>query len=147
MSFVIEDFAPVAKVNPYAEAVQALAQALAQAGAGEGKALTITTEKGQKRDGTPGDGQKDRLLFQKAANEAGFTARAVRSVDNEDGTVSQTFILVPLHKRGRNKSEDAETPAETPAESEPIGEAPEVASEPVEAAEGDASERSNRRRR
>lgn len=117
MSFQIEDFAPEAPANPYTEAVQALIEA------GEGKALTITVDRGTKRDGTPGDGQKDRLAFQQAANEAGYTARQRKEADAENGQIALTFTLTTKHKRagvkrGTTVEQSAAEVAAEPGEAE-----------------------------
>jgi len=103
MSFQIEDFAPETAANPYTDAVQALIEA------GEGKALTIVVDRGTKRDGTPGDGQKDRLAFQQAANEAGYTARQRKEADAENGQIALTFTLTTKHKRAGVKRGASET--------------------------------------
>lgn len=115
MQIELVDFAPATKANPYAEHVATLAAA------GEGKALAITVPAGTKRPtdeqkaaGLPGDsanGQKDRLLFQKAANEAGHTARLRSTEDVGNGMVKLTFTLSELHKRGSNKPATEEAPA------------------------------------
>ena len=144
VSFQIEDFTAEAAANPYTEAVAALAQA------GEGKALSITVPRGTKRltdeekaagaEPQPGNGGKDRLLFQQAANAAGHTARVRKEEVTEDGQIKLTFTLTAKHARAGSKR--GETPAEENVET-PTEESAE------EQHEGDESheERAGRRRR
>jgi len=107
----IEDFTPETKANEFAPAVQLLIEA------GAGKVLPVTVPRGEKRDGTPGNGVRDRVLFQKAANDAGYTAKVVDEVINEDeGTVTLKFTLTQKHNRGGARKAKDETPAEAPAE-------------------------------
>lgn len=104
--FQIEDYTPVTAANPYTAHVEALLAA------GEGKQLGITVPQGTKQDGTPGDGAKDKLAFQQAANAADRTARVVSETDNGDGTVTIKFILTAKNKRaGRPKGASAEVEA------------------------------------
>ena len=92
--FEIEDYSTPEKANPYTDAVKALIDA------GEGKALTIVVPAGEKRDGTPGEGTKDRVLFQAAAKAAGYRARTRDVVANDDGTVSVKFTVSPRNADG-----------------------------------------------
>lgn len=113
--FIIEDIATETVENPYTGHVAALIEA------GEGKQLTIVVDRGVKRDQTPGDGGKDKLAFQQAANAAGYTARVVKETVQEDETkIALSFKLTPKNKRAgkpRGESAPAET-AETAPETE-----------------------------
>lgn len=139
--FIIEDIATETVENPYTGHVDALIEA------GEGKQLTIVVDRGTKRDGvTPGDGGKDKLAFQQAANAKGFTARVVKEAVQEDETkVALSFKLTPINKRAKAAATVA---AETAPES-----APEQPAETVETEQADApaetddvAARRNRRR-
>lgn len=108
-AFVIGDYVPATAPNEYDPAVDALIEA------GEGKSLTITAPLGVTRqkdeDGNPvpGNGSRDRLLFQKSANDKGYTARVVGEQDNGDGTVSFTFVLTAKNARAGRPRTAAET--------------------------------------
>lgn len=129
MSQII-DFTETKPVNEYAADVQALIEA------GPGKALQITAPLGQTRDGKEGNGDRARLKFQSAANDAGYTAR-VRAEDRPgDGTVTFTFTLTTKHKRnGEAKAEREASEAATP---EVVEESPE---ENIEASPAKSSRR------
>lgn len=104
--FIIEDIETAETVNPHTDAAQALVNA------GEGKQLTITVERGTKRDGTPGEGSRDKLLFQQAANALGFTARVVKvaPVEDDETKVKLSFKLRPINKRaGKPRGASAES--------------------------------------
>lgn len=84
--FEINEYQPATKANPYAEHVAALIEA------GEGKTITITVPEA--------DENKNRLAFQRAANDADKTARVV-SLTTEDGKSRIEFILKPREKRAK----------------------------------------------
>lgn len=107
MSFQIDDFTPEAPVNPYAAAVDALAKA------GEGKQLTVTVPTTDREDKPGSAAVRERIKFQRAANDAGYTARARKTVENDDNTTAITFTLGPRETRGpRGKVEDVATDSE-----------------------------------
>jgi hypothetical protein len=92
----IIDFEEPVKVNPYAADVQALIEA------GEGKAGEVITKAGEEN--------KARVLFAKAANEAGKTARLRVSEPGKDkGTTRLVFTLTEKHKARRGKAEADQT--------------------------------------
>lgn len=95
MSIEIEDFEPEVVANPYAEHVAALAKA------GEGKSLTIRVTTTDNPDKPGSAANRHRVKFQKAANDAGFTARVRKVVENEaENETAITFTLGPREARG-----------------------------------------------
>lgn len=115
--FTIDEFIADEPVNPYAEIVQALADA------GEGRAATITVKRGIRRDRTYAEGERDRLLFQQAANAIGYTARARKlSATDDKSMVAVTFTLTKLHARAgvprKRKSDDSVAESIVSAESD-----------------------------
>lgn len=96
---VIEFTDPVSQ-NPYLDEAQELLNA------GEGKGYALTVEFDPDAKGEPG--AKDRIKFQKAANELGFTARfRYAEVDENNDTVTMVFTASPRHKARRGKADDA----------------------------------------
>lgn len=106
--FAIVDFVEPVTVNPYTEYVQALADA------GAGKALAIDVERGLTKDGAPAMGTKERIKFQKAANELDYTAKVQAEEVLSDTEIRFTFTLTERHKRGSAKGEESATVEESP---------------------------------
>jgi len=101
---VIQNYTAPAPVNPYAKDVDALIDA------GEGAAYElIATDKEGKR----GSAANERVKFQNAAREAGYTAKVTENETFEDGSLRFVFILVP--KRSRTVKPKDEAKAEKPA--------------------------------
>lgn len=103
----IIDYTAPTKENRYAQNVRELAEA------GEGKAFVLTAENtGDKRP------TYERQLFQRAANEQGFTARLMEETEDPKAkTVSYTFILVDRYKPKTRKTNTDEAPLDFEDES------------------------------
>lgn len=112
--FEIDDYQAPEQANPFEAHVDALIKA------GEGKVMTIrvATERAN----------RDKVLFQKAANAADKTARVVSTAEDEGkGETAITFRLKPKEaarpgRGGKGKQSATESapeaPAEAPAEAE-----------------------------
>ena len=104
---ILTNYTAPAPVNRYAKDVDALIDA------GEGAAYemvhpTVAAE------GKRGSIATERVTFQNAARDAGYTARVVENDEREDGTTRLVFILAD--KRTRTvKAKDAQPEAEAKA--------------------------------
>ena len=99
---VITNYTAPAPVNPYRKDVDALIDA------GEGAAYELIG-KTVPEEGKRGSIATERVKFQNAAREAGYTAKVAEDEDREDGMTRLVFILVPKRER-KVKTDKAEKP-------------------------------------
>lgn len=96
---IITDYVAPGPSNPYAGVVAQLAEA------GEGAAYVLE----HPTEGVRGEttsAMTERVKFQKAAREAGYTAKLTEHETFEDGYTRYVFVLV--EKRSRKTSADSE---------------------------------------
>lgn len=101
----IGTYVPESAPNKWADKVNELVAAHAE---NPNATLAIKVPAGQRKDGSSAEGGKDRVLFQQAAREAGFTARIVQSVPLEGDEQGLVFRLTKLNMRGPRDSASVE---------------------------------------
>ena len=102
LAALIEDVQIERKPNKYDGHIQVLAAA------GEGKQIPVTVPKGETREGGSAEGRPDRMLFQAAARDAGYSARVKSVVDNGDGTITFRFALgAPQNRKGSGSADES----------------------------------------
>lgn len=84
------EFVPAAKINPFADTVNKLNEALVKT---PNASFTVTVP--------AEDAPKTQLKIQQAANAIGKTAKNLAKDESVKGKVSMTFTLVPKHKARR----------------------------------------------
>lgn len=102
---LIQKYVRPKAVNKYAEDVKALAAA------GEDAAFDIIAPT-KAAEGSRGSIATEHAKFQEAARDAGFTARQVESVDNEDGTTRRVYILTDKRSHTAADESAQDAPAE-----------------------------------
>lgn len=99
---VITNYVAPAKTNPYKADIDALINA------GEGAAYELAGET-VAAEGKRGSIATERVKFQTAARDAGYTAKVVESEEREDGTTRLVFVLTDKRSRtAKPKGDDAE---------------------------------------
>lgn len=104
--------------NAYADEVAAL---IAATNENPDAAYALLVPAGEKKDGSPAEGQPSIVQFQKAARAAGYTARVRANEDQGDGNALVTFQLTQLNKSRRggdsaSVEESVKADTEAPAE-------------------------------
>lgn len=99
---ILTNYTVPAPVNPYAKDVDALIDA------GQGAAYELTAPT-KPAEGKRGSVATERVKFQNAAREAGYTARVTEDDEREDGTTRLVFILTEKRERVvKSKAENAD---------------------------------------
>lgn len=102
---ILTNYSIPAPVNPYAKDVDALIDA------GEGAAYELVAPT-KPAEGKRGSVATERVKFQNAARDAGYTARVVEDEDREDGTTRLVFILTDKRERNVKPKADAKQTAQ-----------------------------------
>lgn len=104
---VITGYEVPATANPYKGDIDALINA------GEGAAYELVKPT-KAPEGKRGSIATERVKFQNAARDAGYTAKVTENDEHDDGTTRLVFVLVPKRERVVKPKGETATPADKP---------------------------------